>query len=231
MVLSELKQAAQKGQAAAVVLLDADLPGINLVDLARSISSEPVTRDAAVVALVSSLRDDLPELRRAGIYTHIHKPVLPSQLHELLMDVLRLPHQPAGEKAVQPRTGRPRVLIADDNEVNQRIAARYLAAIGIEADLVTTGRQAVAAAERHAYDLILMDCLMPEMDGFEATIQIRRLEGAARHTNICALTALTMDGSRERCLAAGMDDFISKPFSAAELQNTVHRLIGYAVAR
>ena len=119
-------------------------------------------------------------------------------------------------------TGR-RILLAEDNEINQRITVRLLEKLGLSSDAVKNGRQAVEAAARRNYALILMDCQMPEMDGFEATALIRTHEGTARHTPICALTANAMEGDRERCLSAGMDDYISKPVSLEKLQEAIDR--------
>ena len=113
------------------------------------------------------------------------------------------------------------MLVAEDNAVNQIIVVRLLEKAGLTADVVSNGSQAVAANSKTAYDLILMDCQMPEMDGFEATAEIRRLEGNRRHTTICALTAHAMAGDRERCLAAGMDDYISKPLTAGVLHQKI----------
>jgi len=121
--------------------------------------------------------------------------------------------------------GNYRILLAEDNEINQRITLRLLQKIGIAADAVVNGAEAVEALEKRRYDLIFMDCMMPCVDGFEATAIIRSKEGASRHTPICALTANAMEGDRERCLAAGMDDYVSKPVALEKLQKAVNRWI------
>lgn len=116
-----------------------------------------------------------------------------------------------------------RILLAEDNEINQRITMRLLQKLGLEADVVVNGREAVKALEKRKYDLVLMDCQMPDMDGFEATAVIRSKEGNNRRQRICALTANAMDGDRERCLAAGMDDYISKPVGLEKLRDALDR--------
>jgi CheY-like chemotaxis protein len=118
------------------------------------------------------------------------------------------------------------VLLAEDNEVNQLVAVALLEACGLQVDVAQTGADAVAATQRSHYDLVLMDCQMPEMDGFAATLEIRRHD-AKRGVRmpIVALTAHAMDGDRERCLAAGMDDYLSKPFDREQLYQVLHRTL------
>jgi CheY-like chemotaxis protein len=126
-----------------------------------------------------------------------------------------------------PAPSRGRVLVAEDNVVNQKVAARILERLGYEVDVASTGDGAVAAVGQRNYVAILMDGQMPQTDGFEATRVIRALEGT-RHTPIIALTASAMRGDRERCLAAGMDDYLSKPISSVALFAAIERLIPVA---
>jgi CheY-like chemotaxis protein/HPt (histidine-containing phosphotransfer) domain-containing protein len=124
---------------------------------------------------------------------------------------------------------RGRILVAEDNVVNQKVAARILERLGYEVDVAATGNEAVAAVGQYTYDAILMDGQMPQTDGFEATRLIRAMEGA-HHTPIIALTASAMHGDRERCLAAGMDDYVSKPVSPEQLEAVLLRWVPVAGA-
>jgi CheY-like chemotaxis protein len=124
-------------------------------------------------------------------------------------------------------TGRGlRVLIAEDNIVNQRVAVRMLQRLGLEADVVSNGREAVERHELRPYDLIVMDCQMPEMDGYAATKLIRRGENPDRRVTIIAMTAEAMMGSREQCLEAGMDDYVVKPVKLGDLTEALRRWVG-----
>jgi CheY-like chemotaxis protein len=175
-------------------------------------------------------------LREMGFAGHLSKPVRQSQLFDAIMEAISaseqdpspaMPPQAAAPTASPQglaRSGAGRVLLAEDNEINQIVAREILIRSGYECDVVGDGETAVRAVQNVPYDLVLMDCQMPLMDGFMATKEIRRLEGlgmvrrhAGRRLPILALTANAMQGDRDRCLTAGMDGYASKPINPAEL--------------
>jgi PAS domain S-box-containing protein len=233
-IVAELRLKAETGRPFHAVLLDIDAPDID-TSVGIEIAADPVLYNTALIALTSAPgQADDALLRERGFASCLAKPAPQAQLHLALSRVWRTDPSPIfsparARAAENPQAGngleteppRPRVLVAEDNSVNQLIVVRLLEKAGLKADVVSNGSQAVAAIGNTVYDLILMDCQMPEMDGFEATAEIRRLEGNQRHTTICALTAHAMAGDRERCLAAGMDDYISKPLTAGVLHNKI----------
>ncbi|MFH0725137.1 MAG: response regulator [Pseudomonadota bacterium] len=164
------------------------------------------------------------------------EPVRPRQLFDCLAN-LRRPavfgtNSPVSENTNAKSNSYAMVLIAEDNLTNQQVVAGMLNILDCEADVVANGREALMALSRHPYDLILMDCQMPEMDGFEATEVIRREEassGSAARAIIIALTANAMEGDRERCLAAGMDDFLSKPFTIEQLRGLLEQWLPWKI--
>jgi CheY-like chemotaxis protein len=192
------------------------------IQLASAIRSDLQSNDLKIV-LLSSMAERFSNERPAGAFIshYLAKPVRRGAL-------LRVFSAQASEKAVsgtiQVNSGSLRpVLIAEDNEVNARLAVRLVQQLGYQADLVSTGTAAVAACRERRYSAVLMDCQMPEMDGYEATRLIRAQEGEAVRTPIIALTAHAMKGDREYCLSAGMDDYLPKPLKVQQLASTLAR--------
>jgi signal transduction histidine kinase/CheY-like chemotaxis protein len=207
-----------------LVLLDMQMPGMNGVQTASVLKGDP--RHASIpLMLLSSVADrgSNDELKTQGFAAALNKPVRKRQLWDALCDVLE-PGLKERERTTRTALEIPRevvgmrVLLAEDNAVNQRLALRILQKWGCRADAVASGLEAIRELDRIPYDVVLMDCQMPEMDGFEATAEIRRREGATgRRTPIFAITANAMVGDRERCLAAGMDGYLAKPIQLPEL--------------
>jgi CheY-like chemotaxis protein len=170
----------------------------------------------------------LKELRVAACCV---KPVRQSILFDCLSEVLTHPggDSPSGQpepliKAEEPEPSRQeRVLLAEDNPVNQQVALGNLRKLGYQPDVAVNGFEVLEATARKSYDIILMDCQMPELDGYQVTREIRQREGTGRHAYIIAMTANAMVGDREKCLAAGMDDYVSKPLNRAELRAAMLR--------
>jgi two-component system sensor histidine kinase/response regulator len=136
------------------------------------------------------------------------------------------PRRPEVVQAAPRPEGKARILLVEDDDVNQKVVLRILQKNGFQADLAVDGRRAVDAVLKNHYDLVLMDVQMPRMDGLEATAQIRFREGSSRHTPIIGLTANALSSDRERCLGAGMDDYLSKPVSNERLRTAISQWVG-----
>jgi CheY-like chemotaxis protein len=230
--LAELKRAAAAGDPFPLVLLDAVMPDLDGFAVAQEIKRDPALAGATIMMLSSADgAGELARCRELGIATYLRKPIKQS---ELLNAVLAALGRPAGPQTAPapPGGGTPgaprdlRILVVEDNEFNQELAANLLKKWGHVAVLAGDGKAALAAWEREPFDLILMDVQMPDMDGFAVTQAIRARERATNtHVPIVALTAHAMKGDRERCLAAGMDAYASKPIRAGELFEVIARLL------
>ncbi len=237
--LKMLRAAAAAGEPYQMALLDMQMPGMDGLMLAREIKSDPAIADTHLIILTSlGRRMSEAELQAAGIAAYLVKPVKQSKLFDSLVEVmgspasaplLLSPEAPVSQTfaPVLPKT---RILIAEDNAVNQKVAQGQLQKLGLKADAVANGLEVLQALKNIPYDLILMDCQMPEMDGYEATQLIRKHElEAARagrpqpRLHIIAMTANAMQGDREKCLAVGMDDYVTKPVREAELRAALGR--------
>ena len=230
LALERLHQTANSSESFDVLLLDMQMPEMDGLELARTISATPALRDVKLV-LLSSVTGVIrsSEMQEAGISARLTKPVRQADLYDCLTRTLTdTVTRTACANAVsqsgiylQPTSFGARILLVEDNLVNQEVAHSMLGELGCQVTVAKNGHEALAAVQREAFDAVLMDCQMPEMDGYEATRAIRRWEAERDEprTLVIALTANALQGDRERCLAAGMDDYLSKPFSLASLQD------------
>jgi CheY-like chemotaxis protein len=219
-----------------VVLIDYHLPDTEGETLALEIKSDPNLADTALVAFTSVAGQRYASrMLLFGFAAVIVKPVRPSQLFRALARARGCLNDTRGrqDRGVGGGAGLPlattdagrcraRVLVAEDSMVNQKVVTRMLEKLDCAVDLAADGKQAAAMADAVRYDLIFMDCHMPEMDGFEATAVIRGRPSESR-TPIIALTANAMEGDRERCLNAGMDDYLAKPIKVSDLTDMLQR--------
>jgi len=233
--LRELRRAAAEKDPYAVAILDYQMPGMDGVMLARSVKKSATLRSTKLILLASIGQGNGTLRKEAGIAAWLTKPVKQSSLYDTLLGLL-LGHEVKAGNGNNPRAlGRGsakthrgslssvRVLVAEDNVVNQRVAMEMLKRLGCKTDAVANGLEVIRALERIHYDIVFMDCNMPELDGFGATSTIRAMETGGRHTVIIALTANALEGDREKCLAAGMDDYIPKPIRQSDLQESIVR--------
>jgi signal transduction histidine kinase/CheY-like chemotaxis protein len=242
--LEALRSARAAGDRFHIAILDQEMPGMDGETLARTIKADPELSDTILVMLSScSQRGDAKRMEDAGFSAFLTKPVRFSQIFDTLRRVWALSRssgktpalvtrhtlaESASSSKVPLRTKsafRCRLLVVEDNRVNQKVALHLLERLGCQVDIASNGEEGVRMAQSGHYDILFMDCRMPVMDGFEATAEIRRREGSGSHRTIVAMTANALQQDRERCLRAGMDDYISKPISRAELIRVLERFI------
>ncbi|HJU05573.1 MAG TPA: response regulator [Nitrospiraceae bacterium] len=257
--LAVLRAQVAAGEPCDGAILDFQMPRMDGLQLARAIKADPQLAATRLILLTSvGLRGDAEAARQAGISAYLVKPVRQSQLYNCLLTVLardedaRSRAEPTCETGIVTRhtlnetaaTERPRILVAEDNTVNQKVAARMLDVLGYRVDIAANGQEAVDAVSKTAYAAVLMDCHMPEMDGLEATQRIREAEKSSAlstqhsalspgpqsstlspHIPIIAMTADAMEGDRQKCMEAGMDDYLTKPVKRDVLQAMLRRWI------
>jgi signal transduction histidine kinase/CheY-like chemotaxis protein len=235
--LAALRRAAGEGRPFPLVLLDAMMPGMDGFAVARKIKETPDLAGATVLMISSAAQlADAARCRELGLSCYLVKPVRQAELLDAIRRALAGPEvarraSVARRPEPRPEAGsrsavRLRVLVAEDNAVNQRLAVRLLEKAGHTVAVAGDGREALAALDREAFDLVLMDVQMPVMDGFEALAAIRqREESTGGRLPVIALTANAMKGDRERCLQAGFDDYVPKPLRAAQLFEAIGRLV------
>jgi signal transduction histidine kinase/CheY-like chemotaxis protein/HPt (histidine-containing phosphotransfer) domain-containing protein len=244
--LARLATAATEGDAFDLALVDRMLPDMDGLAFAHQVAADPLLAGSRVILLNllgENARAD--DLAAAGVSATLEKPVRHARLVETLTRVLRgaadqLDGLSTGEGAAslpspRPATGAiPRVLLVEDVPMSRRVAAAMLRDIGLEVDVAANGREALEILDMHLddapYVVILMDCQMPEMDGFETTAAIRQRDAGYRDIPIIAMTADAMRGNRDRCLAAGMDDYLAKPLRFEALETALHRWLPDRVA-
>jgi PAS domain S-box-containing protein len=230
--LTTLENSLRAGQPFAVVLLDGHMPDMDGFEVAERISLDHGYADIKLVMLTSASQpEDVARCRKLGISAYLTKPIKQSELFDVIITAIgetarEGPRALKRSKRLRRTQRNLHVLVAEDNQVNQLLAKRIFEKLGHRVTVVGNGREALAAVQVGDVDLVAMDVQMPEMDGLDATTAIRAWEKeAGTHTPILAMTAHAMKGDRERCLAAGMDGYTSKPIRMAELEQAIIHLI------
>ncbi len=237
--LKLLRSAEAEGVACDLAVLDLMMPKMDGFETARAIKSDPKLAGMHLVMLTSfGARGHGTTAREAGVAAYLTKPVRQSQLFDCLVNVIagavptdvKVKTEAASNLVTKhslkeiKMSSTKLILLAEDNIVNQKVAIRQLHKLGYRADAVANGREVIEALGRIPYDLVLTDCQMPEMDGYEATAKTRMSEPEGKPTPIVAMTANALTGDREKCIAAGMDEYITKPVQSEELARVLNAL-------
>jgi len=203
------------------------MPGMDGLELAGRIFRDPRLAKVGLALLTSVPDVSAEEARAVGIAVRLTKPVQLSRLHRALQDLSQASRARQGNPPAPPEErqagSRGHVLVVEDNSVNQLVAVGILEYLGFSTEVAGNGLEALASLACTRFAAVLMDCRMPEMDGYVATQELRRIEGVGPRTPVIAMTAGVTDGEREHCLDAGMDDYVSKPVSPEELDTTLAR--------
>ena len=234
--LAMMRREASTGQPVSVAVIDMHMPGMEGEALGRAIRADKTLADTRLVLLTSlGRRGDAARAREAGFSAYLIKPVQQHHLHDALIEMVTGVEPGLLSAAIaaplitrhsieEKRRQRIRILLAEDDAINQLVALAALKRAGYSAEVATSGAEVLAALARDRFDLVFMDGLLPDMDGMSVTREIRMREaGGARRVPIVAMTAMTAEGDRERCLAAGMDDYLPKPIDLDALAKTVER--------
>jgi two-component system sensor histidine kinase/response regulator len=236
--LEKLRQAVADKDPFEISILDMQVPEMDGKTLGRTIKQDPDLRNTILVMMTSmGQRGDAKRFEEIGFAAYLTKPVNHSKLYECLASVAGLQENTGNNKAApivtrhslaEDKKRRVRILVAEDNIINQKVIISTLKKLGYNADAVANGKEAVKTLEMIPYDIVLMDCQMPEMDGYEATGEIRKRSSKVLNHKvpIIAITANAMRSDREKCLQAGMDDYLSKPVYPKELSDMLEKWIG-----
>jgi len=226
--LATLQQEAYTALPYELVILQADLEQLDWAMVVKMLKNESQLANSKILLIrMHDVKGHKTEVLEAGIAGHVTKPIKQSQLFEAITAIMNkdVPVSvPAGVEVIastllKEDVASYQILLVEDNRTNQKLATMLLGKMGYQVQLAMNGREAVEAVDKGSYALVLMDCQMPEMDGFEATIAIREKEkNSGKHIPIIAMTANAMQGDKEKCLVAGMDDYISKPINSKQLQ-------------
>jgi len=240
--IKAMRSAVEEGKPFHVALIDDQMPSVGGESLGRTIKSDPILSDTLLILVTAfGQRGDAQRMQELGYAAYLTRPIRQSELMDAIAmlwsarlrgeDIGLITRHTIAENRGALAQAREkltpvinaRVLVAEDNFVNQQVAREILQSFGCLVTVACDGEQAMILQRSEKYDIIFMDCQMPKMDGFESTAEIRKVEGEERHTPIIAMTAHAMKGDRERCLAAGMDDYISKPVDPQNVLKVLHR--------
>jgi len=231
--LQVIKKARKVGKLFSLIIIDSFMPGMDGFSLAEQIKKDPKIAESTIIMLTSGgIRGDARRCQELGISAYLMKPVKQSELFDAIILSLgadtniQEPVPLITRHSIRESLRHLNILLAEDNIINQKVASHLLKNYGHEITVVSDGKEAVSAFENNSFDLILMDVQMPKMDGFKATASIRERElRSGNHIPIVAMTAHAVKGDRERCLSAGMDDYIAKPIDMEKLKEVIEKII------